>query len=319
MIIRLGYVAMSMVLKDCSPSRTVTVTNLQRIERQDIRISKLLGLARENLHNTRRLLYHNEANDIAVFRITSKLIPLAIHPIAAGWDWASDLSGELKSLGELIKEQSVRVSAHPDHYTLINSPKEEVIDSSIKGLEYHNDIFSSMGLSASAKLVIHVGGLYGNKAQSIDRFVKNFDLLPQYIKDRIILENDDKVYTAADVLGICQKLDIPMVLDVHHDLCNGGSTGLRELIEDIFNTWNGQALVPKVHISSPKSEKNFRSHADYIDHEFFLDFLKAAKRAGRDFDVMIEAKNKDIALFRLMDDLKGKKDIRVLTGASLEI
>jgi UV DNA damage endonuclease len=319
MIVRLGYVAMSMVLKDCSPSRTVTVTNLQKIERQEVRISKLLGLARENLHNTRRLLYHNQANDIAVFRITSRLIPLATHPIAAGWHWADDLKDELKSLGELITEQHVRVSAHPDHFTLLNSNREEVIESSIKDLEYHNDIFCGMGLDSSAKLVIHVGGLFGNKAHSADRFIKNFDLLPGYIKGRIVLENDDKIYTAADVLDICQRLGIPMVLDVHHDWCNGDGAGVRDLLAEIFNTWNGHGLVPKVHISSAKDNKNFRSHADYIDPEFFLGFLMMAKKVGKDFDVMIEAKNKDVALFRLMDDIKGTKGIWTLTGASLEI
>ncbi len=318
MIVRFGYVAMSMVLKDCSPSRTVTATNLERIQEPKARISKLLRLARENLHNTQRLLYHNSANDISVYRFTSKLIPLATHPLASDWKWMEDLWDELKSLGSYVKERGMRTSAHPDHFTLLNSPKGEVLEKALKDLEYHHSVFKGMGLDASAKLVIHVGGLYVNKEESVNRFLENYKAVPPYIRERITLENDDKIYTAEDVLGICQKTGAPMVLDVHHDWCNKGIRDAGSLLEDIFETWKGQPLVPKVHISSPKSEKNFRGHSDYIDPDFFLEFLEMAKRVGQDFDVMVEAKYKDRALFRLMEDMKSIKWIKVKNGAAIE-
>lgn len=318
MIIRLGYVAMSMVLKDCSPSHTVTATNLEKIKEREIRILKLQRLARENLHNTQRLLYYNEASDIYVYRITSKLIPLATHPIAQGWNWTDGLKDELKSLGEYVREQGLRISAHPDHYTLLNSPRDDVLEKSLQDLEYHNNIFKGMGLDGTAKLVIHVGGLYGHKEEAMARFVSNFKKLPSYIKERITLENDDKVYTAGDVLDICREIEVPMVLDIHHDWCNNDGGNISRLLGEIFDTWEGQALVPKIHISSPKGQKNFRSHADYIDPEFFLEFLKTAKKTGRDFDVMIEAKEKDRALFKLINDLEDIKWIRIINGASIE-
>jgi UV DNA damage endonuclease len=318
MIVRFGYVAMSMVLKNCSPSRTVTATNLEKIKEQEVRISKLLRLARENLHNTQRLLYHNSAHDIFVYRVTSRLIPLATHPFVFGWDWMGDLKDELKSLGDYITKNSIRVSAHPDHFTLLNSPREEVLEKSLEDLEYHNNIFTGMGLDGCAKLVIHVGGLYGDKNTSAKRFVSNFNALPSYIKERITLENDDKIYTAGDVLDICRQLCVPMVLDIHHDWCNSDGTSIDSILEDIFDTWKGQALMPKIHVSSPKGGKNFRGHADYIDPEFFLGFLDAAKKIGQDFDVMIEAKDKDLALFKLMEDMKSKKWIKILNQASIE-
>lgn len=318
MIVRFGYVAMSMVLKDCSPSRTVTATNLEKIKEPKARISRVHRLARENLHNTQRLLYHNSARNISVYRFTSKLIPLATHPLLSGWNWVEDLKKELKSLGDYVKEQSFRVSAHPDHFTLLNSPRQEVLKNSLEDLEHHHKIFEGMGLGSWAKLVIHVGGLYGNREESIKRFIENFNALPTCIKERMTLENDDRIYTAEDVLDICNKTGAPMVLDAHHDWCNRGIRDVSSLLEDIFGTWKGQPLVPKVHISSPKSDKGFRSHADYIDPEFLLWFLEKAKKVGQDFDVMIEAKEKDRALFRLMEDIERIGWLKVLNGASVE-
>lgn len=318
MIVRFGYVAMSMVLNDCSPSHTVTATNLERIKEEEIRILKLLRLARENLKNTQRLLYHNHAHGISVYRFTSKLIPLATHPLASDWDWMGDLKNEFKSIGDYVRQHNFRVSAHPDHFTLLNSPRKEVLEKSREDLEYHNNIFNGMGLDSSAKLVIHVGGLYRDKEKSIQRFVQNYDRLPPYIRERITLENDDKTYTAADVLQICRHISIPMVLDIHHHWCNNDGIDIEAILEQVFDTWKGQPLVPKIHLSSPRGQKNFRSHADYIDPEFFLGFLRAARKIGRDFDVMIEAKDKDLALFKLMKDLKGVDWVRILDDASIE-
>ena len=319
MKIRFGYVAMSMVLKDCSPSRTVTATNLEKIAEREIRISKLTRLARQNLRNTRRLLYHNSAHDISVYRFTSRLIPLATHPLTSGWTWKEDLKDELRSLGDYVKERGFRVSAHPDHFTLLNSPRNEVVEKSLEDLEYHNSIFQGMGLDGLAKLVIHVGGLYRDKEQSTKRFVENFSALPAYIRDRITLENDDRTYTTADVLEICRKIHVPMVLDIHHHWCNSGGTDLESLLEGVFDTWKGQSLVPKIHLSSPKDRKNFRGHADYIDSAFFVDFLETAQKTRQNFDVMLEAKNKDLALFKLMKDLESIKWIKFLDQASIEI
>ena len=166
---------------------------------------------------------------------------------------------------------------------------------------------------------MHVGGAYLDKIKSMRIFIDNFNDLPAHLRDRIILENDDKIYTARDVLGICQYLGIPMVLDVHHHYCNNDNDDIKNYLPSIFDTWNGQILPPKVHISSPKGIGNFRSHADNIDLAVFLEFLQNAKAVDRDFDVMIEAKNKDVALFNLLQALKTVPGIRFIDEASIEI
>ncbi len=318
MRVRFGYVAMSLLVKNCSPSKTVTVKTLSKIEDQEAKQFKLTNLAKTNIKNTQRLLYHNKAYEIKIYRFTSKLIPLATHPITNDWDWEKEVKDELKLMGDFIKKEGFRVSAHPDHFTLLNSPKEEVLESSIKDLEYHNKIFELMEIGKEGKLILHIGGKYGGKKTSIDRFKENFKNLPKYLKERIILENDDKTYTAKEVLEICQDLKVPMVLDIHHHWCNNDGEDIKDYIKDIFSTWDNEDLLPKIHISSPKSEKEFRSHADNININFFIEFLKKAKLIDNDFDVMIEAKNKDKALFNLMENLEKVGEVNIIDGGSID-
>jgi UV DNA damage endonuclease len=239
------------------------------------------------------------------------------------WDYVSDLGEALKRLGTYIKDDDFRVSAHPDHFTFLNSNSQDVIEASIRDLDYHVKVFDAMGLSDYRyKLVLHVGGLYGNKPGSIDRFIGSFLELPDRIRKRIILENDDKSYTAVDVLGICNKLHIPMVLDVHHHNCINSGEQLGNILPEIFATWEGEPDPPKVHFSSPKSRKDFRSHADDINPDDFTDFVRIAEHVGKNIDIMLEAKNKDTALLNLSEALNGiewlepssRSDFSVLSG-----
>lgn len=320
MIIRLGYVAMTLNLVDSSPSGVVTVATFNKLPDWDVRLYRLRKIAKKNLDNTLRILRYNKALNITVYRLTSKLIPLATHPAVSEWNYIEDLKDELASIGDFIRENNFRVSAHPDHYTLINSTSNKVLEESVKDLDYHVKLYEAMGLADYRyKLVMHVGGLYKDKKASIKRFKENFIRLPDRIRNRIILENDDKSYTAADVLDICKDLSIPMVLDVHHHNCVNNQEKIQDLIPEIFNTWEKECDVPKIHFSSPKSLKDFRSHADDIDFEEFSDFLSAAFGVNRNFDVMLEAKNKDNALFKLSEQLGTLEGIKRINEGMFEI
>jgi len=320
MLIRFGYVAMTLVLENCSPSKTITYKRFSELSDQETKLQRLRKLTEENLENIRRILIHNQAHDVKVFRLTSKIVPLATHLEASFFDYVEDFRERFRMLGDYIRENDFRVSAHPDHFTLLTSEKEDIIKASIRDLDYHCKIFEAMGIDeALGKLVLHVGGAYKNKQKAIDIFEKNFIELEPRIRDRIILENDDKTYSVVEVLGLCRKLKIPMVVDLHHHWCCNNGEKIEDLLDDIFDTWNNQNLAPKIHISSPKNQKDFRSHADDIDIEPFIEFLKLAKNIDRDFDVMIEAKNKDIALFKLMEGLKEIDFIKVIDQASIQI
>jgi len=298
MEVRLGYVAMSMELKDASPSKTVSVTAFNNIKTSEAKKHKLKKIALENLNNTLRILRYNIERDIMVYRFSSKLIPLATYDLGE-WNYKEELKDEFEKIGNLIKKFDMRVSFHPDHFVILNSISDKVYEDSVKTLEYHNNMYEAMNLDDKYKMVLHIGGIYSNKSEAIKRFYEGFDKLPDRIKKRIVLENDDKCFSANDVLRICKNLKVPMVLDVHHHNCLNNGEKLDGIIEECFNTWNNEYFPPKVHFSSPKSEKNFRAHSDYIDSNDFFDFIDKTKRIDRNFDVMIEAKEKDKALLEL--------------------
>ncbi len=283
---RLGYVAMTLNLEDCSPSGTVTYTAFEKISSEEARLYRLRKATNKNLLNTLRILRYNKALDISVYRLTSKLIPLATHPSLLSWNYIDDFTDSLREIGEFIKQNDFRISAHPDHFTLINSPLPKVLEDSLRDLDYHVKLYEAMGLEDSKyKLVMHVGGVYGNKQDSIERFCDSFIKLPDRIRSRLIIENDDRCYNTYDVLELCQKLDIPMVLDVHHHYCLCGEGDLKNVLPDIFDTWKGEYFPPKIHFSSPKNSKDFRSHADLIEYNEFMAFLNIAAKVNRNFDL----------------------------------
>lgn len=311
---------MTLSLENCSPSGTVTYATYSKLKDEKAKGVRLDRVSKQNIENTLRILKYNRAMGIEVYRLTSKLIPLATHGELEGWEYSLQFSEELKQLGDYIQENDFRISAHPDHFTILNPVKQEVLKASINDLDYHVKLYEAMGLEDyKYKLVLHVGGLYGDKYSSIERFKENFVKLPDRIKKRIIIENDDKSYTAVDVLEICKDLGTPMVLDVHHHRCVNNGESLVELLPDIYKTWDREQLPPKIHFSSPKSQKEFRSHADFIDYSDFYEFLNMVKPFNRDIDIMLEAKMKDRALLDLSDRLMSTEGLVYINKAAFKI
>ncbi|MFD0696868.1 UV DNA damage repair endonuclease UvsE [Paenibacillus sp. GCM10027628] len=329
MIIRLGYVAMSTEVKNASPSKTMTATNFSKLVDREAAIRKLERIAAENLHNTLRLLRHNRAHDIMVYRFSSKLIPLIGHELLKDWDPIPTLAAEFQEVGTYAKQNGMRVSFHPDHFTVLSTPKKDVLQKSIEDLERHSAMLNAMGLGMEAMCNIHVGGTYGDKDKAAKRFVHNFMELRPEIQQRITLENDDKTFTALETLELAERVSAPMVLDIHHHMVNNSGEDAAELWPRIMGTWkrtegnilneSAASLPPKIHVSSPKSEKDPRSHADYVEVGHLFAFLKQIAPITPRLDIMIEAKMKDDALFRLMDDLKQQSGVSVLNQASVEL
>jgi UV DNA damage endonuclease len=319
MLVRLGFVAMSLKLENASPSRTMTYKSYQALTSDESRLFRLKKITKENLLNTYRIMVHAHVHGVQLYRITSRLVPLATHSEVLDWNYTAELTDEFQRIKNHIKLTGMRISAHPDHFTVLTSARKEVTEASIRDLLYHDAILSAMGVGPEGKLVLHIGGTYNDKKKAIEAFIDNYSSLPRSIQNRIILENDDKSYTASDTLALCQKLQIPMVFDVHHHFCNPDGYAVEELLTPIFETWRGQRLLPKVHYSTPKSLESIRSHADNIDSDAFYGFLQQAKSLNQDFDVMLEAKNKDAALFQLIGSLEQYSDVKVLNGASINL
>lgn len=320
-LVRLGYAAMSMNVKNGSPSQTMTYTQFLKNEDKKASISKLERIAVSNLTNCLRLLRHNAAHDIEFFRLSSKLIPLANHPDLAGWNYMMSLADSLDSIRSYLhRHPSMRIDFHPDHFVVLNTPKIDVFKNAVKTLHMHKALLEGMGVEPKHRCVLHVGGAYNNKEKALEQFIHNWGTIPVPLQNMIMLENDDKTFTVSETLHLCEKIGIPFIFDYHHYLANHEEgEQWEEEWPRMINTWKKSTLPLKMHISSPKSEKEFRAHADFIEAKGFMHFLHQVKGSIPQIDVMIEAKRKDDALFALMEHLNEERCIEAVGGASFYI
>lgn len=316
MKIRFGYVANALGLWDASPSKTLTFARYSVLPKEE-RIEKLHSITAQNLQHTKRILHYNIAHEIKLYRFSSSLVPLATHPEVM-WDFLTPFKNEWAEIGQLIKDFNLMVSFHPNQFTLFTSSKEEVTNNAVKDMEYHYKMLKAMNALDTAIINIHIGGAYGDKSTSLMRFHQNLKKLPEQIKKYMTLENDDKTYNVEETLITCEKENIPMILDYHHYMANKGEVDLPLYLQRIFDTWKGRNLIPKVHISSPKSEQSYRSHADFVSMDFVRPFLEMAKTLNQDFDIMIEAKQKNLAMHKLIEDIATIRGVKRIAGSSVE-
>ncbi|WP_144569032.1 UV DNA damage repair endonuclease UvsE [Bacillus pseudomycoides] len=316
MIMRFGYVSHAVALWDCSPAKTMTFTTWKKLGKQE-REEKLYNITMQNLMHTLRTLHYNIAHEIPLYRLSSSIVPLATHP-EVDFDYIDIFTPFWRKMGKLIREHNLRVSFHPNQFTLFTSEKPHITDNAVLDMTYHYNVLDAMGLADSSYINIHIGGAYGNKEKALLRFHENLKKLPPHIKQQMTLENDDKTYTASETLAVCKLERIPFIFDYHHHMANLCDEPLEALLPAIFKTWDHTNTIPKVHISSPKSEKEFRSHANYIDATFIKPFLHVMRELNQDFDIMIESKQKDLALFQLVNELASIKGIKRISGATLQ-
>ena len=305
MLVRLGYVAISTALNVTS---STPYTYSEYLNKHNI--DKLDNVIRSNLLALEEILKYNVKNNIHFYRISSKIIPLATKDDVK-FNYTTKYKEYYDRISKIIKDNNLRVDFHPDQFCVLNSTNNDVVKNSIKILEYHYYLLNMMMVKDKV-LILHVGSNVFGKDNSIKRFINNFNKLPEYLKKCIVIENDDKIFNVSDVLKISEVINVPVVLDYHHYNCNKSTID----IEKIFNTWN---ITPKIHFSSPKNKKEFRSHNDYINSDDFINFIESIKKYNTDVDIMLEAKMKDDALFRLVRELKYKTNYRFIDDTSFEV
>ncbi len=305
MLIRLGYACISETLDNVTSSSTYTYTNFMKEKDYD----KLDRIIVSNFLDLEKIINYNIKNNIHFYRLSSGIIPLATKNDVL-FDYINKYQYFYKKIGNLVKTNNMRVDFHPSEYCVLNSTRSEVVQNSIDILEYHYRLLEQFGIDDKV-LVLHVGSNQFGKKQSISRFINNFRKLPKYLQNVIAIENDDKIFNVEDCLEISSKINVPVVFDYHHFLCNKSSLDY----EKIISTWNKRV---KMHFSSPKNKtkKEFRSHHDYIDPDSFIEFLDSIKDLKCDIDIMIEAKKKDEAMFRLIRNLKYKTDYEFIDDTS---
>ncbi|MEG0307795.1 MAG: UV DNA damage repair endonuclease UvsE [Clostridium sp.] len=293
MINRIGYACINTSLND-----NFRDCRLNSVYKQGIPYLKDIII--HNLNLTKNTLLWNIDNDIFFYRATSKLVPFATHKevlrdFSFRWYEDENILKILAEIKEIIHENNIRLSMHPDQFTILNSLREDVVLNSIDNLIYHKDILEYMG---GSDLIIHTGGVYGDKPASIERFISNFNKLPKNIKKYLRLENDDVSYNLKDVLDISKTCGIPVVLDIHHHNCNnGGVNTVNPFIYDVSNSWKKTGLIPKCHISSGITTYTDKRHADYISPSDFFSFCEITEPVI--VDLMVEAKMKEQAVLML--------------------
>lgn len=312
MIIRLGYACITETLTGITTSSSYTYTNYTKEQNK----TKLDRIIKSNLTDLGKILDYNISNNIHFYRLSSKLIPLATKKEVV-FNYLSKYDKYYEYLSKKIEDSRMRVDLHPDQFCVLNSTNKDVVKNSIEILKYHYNILNKLKIKNKV-LVLHVGSNAFGKSNSLTRFINNYMTLPKSIRDTIVVENDDKVFNIKDCLYLNEKLNVPVVLDYHHHFCNNDGINLYDYIEDIFNTWKN--INPKVHFSSPKNltKKEIRSHNDYIDSNKFIEFVEDIKHFDYDIDIMIEAKKKDEALFRLIRELKYKTNYKFIDDTTFE-
>ena len=305
MKVRLGYACITNCINDSSSSPYTYSEYLK-----DGDIDKLDRVIISNLKSLNNIIDYNIKNNIHFYRISSKIIPLATKDDVK-FDYINKYKSYYDTIGKKISDSKMRVDFHPDQFCVLNSVKSDVVSNSVKILEYHYNLLNMLNVNDKI-LILHVGSSTFGKENSISRFINNFNKLPDYLKKCIVIENDDKVFNVSDTLKISDMINVPIVLDYHHYKCNKSDID----IERIFKTWN---IKPKLHFSSPKSKKNFRSHSDYINSDDFIEFIEFIKKYNTDVDIMLETKMKDEALFRLVRELKYKTNYNFIDDTSFEI
>lgn len=301
MLVRLGYVSISKTLEEKAKFKTINYTNYQKEDEEKSK-EKLDNIIKNNLETLNKIIKYNIKNNIHFYRLTSNLIPLATLD-EVNFNYTDKYKNLYNEISKNIINNNLRIDMHPSEYTILNTVRSEVLDNTIKILKYHEDIINNLKIKKPI-MIVHVGSNTFGKKASLTRFVNNFYKLPISIQHKIAIENDDKTFNVEDILKLCKKLNVPMILDVHHNKCNPSEKPLEFYLQTIFNTW--KTNTPKIHFSSPKNntKKDIRTHHNYINVDEFILFLEKAKYYTEKLDIMLEAKMKDEALFRLIRELK---------------
>ncbi|KAL4811945.1 UV-endonuclease UvdE-domain-containing protein [Aspergillus spinulosporus] len=266
-----------------------------------------LGLA--NARDLLKLIRWNDRYGIKFMRLSSEMFPFASHK-EYGYKLAPFASETLSEVGRLVAELGHRVTVHPGQFTQLGSPRKEVLENSFRDLEYHSEMLQLLKLpeqqDRDAVMILHMGGVFGDKEATLDRFRQNYQKLSQDIKNRLVLENDDVSWSVHDLLPICEELNIPLVLDYHHHNIIFDSSQLREGTLDIMNlydrikaTWTRKNITQKMHYSEPVAaaitNRQRRKHSDRV---------RVLPPCDPTMDLMIEAKDKEQAVFELMRTYK---------------
>lgn len=259
-------------------------------------------LAEKNLNDLKTLLIWNSQNNIHHFRISSDLFPRITDTTIPEKDRlkVQDFKNILDDIGQVIRTTGQRVTMHPGQYNQVGANSTEVFDSTVLDLSMHADVLDYMGCDDNSIITVHGGGTYKNKEKTKKRWCDNFNLLPSNVKSRLTIENCETQYSIIDCLDISDVCGIPIIFDCHHYACYNKKHSVDIDIDTympyILDTWRDRR--PVFHISEQKLGARLGSHSDFIK-EIPSYLLEIPLKYGVGFDLEVEAKAKEAAIFKL--------------------
>ena len=296
---QMGYACINMHLSQQKPKVYTGRSMIKRtFTEKGISYASQLGL--DNCKDLMTIIKWNNNNGFKFFRITSNLFPWCSEYKLSDMPDYEEICSVLSDVGKYIHDNDMRITSHPGPFNVLTSPHPHVVDNCIKDLSIHGEVFDLMNLSRTPynKINIHIGGVYGDKVSAMDRFCTNFHRLPESVKSRLTVENDDKgtMYSVVDLYeGVYKVIGIPIVFDYHHHaFCTGGLSE-EDALEVAMSTWPTD-IVPVVHYSESRQREyedpkiRPQAHSDYI-----IDYIDTY---GNEVDIMVEAKAKELAVLK---------------------
>jgi UV DNA damage endonuclease len=282
-VIRLGYPTQNLTIP-ASTNRTLRLATLSDAE-------KVRALVWENLLGLETILRWNSERGVYLFRMGQSLVPFASHP-AFPYDSEAEHGDDLREVGTLARSLGIRLSMHPGQFIQPGSLKPRVSERSLAELRYAARVFDLIG-SPDSVIVVHMGGAYEDRTATAARFVETLRPETRVLR-YLALENDERVWAVPEIVATASALGVPAITDAFHHRLNPGGLTLREALDLSLPTWKGRGVRPKVHLSSQDPDKQAGAHAYSVDLRDWRTLLDALE--GRETDVMVEAKGKELAL-----------------------
>lgn len=284
---RIGYPCVNETL-DCTATSTFRLASYSS--------ERLVQAVGNNLRCLRRILAWNVQHQLLFFRIGSGVVPFGSHPINT-FPWQTHFATEFRVLGDYIRQHDLRVSFHPDQFVVLNSPDAGIVERSIQELIYQGSMLDLMGLDSTHKLQIHVGGLYNDRELAISRFISTYQRLPEAVRARLVIENDDRLFSLQDCLRVHAAVGIPILFDNFHHECLNHGEPMAEALRLAAATWHPtRDGVMMMDYSSQAPGERKGKHTPTLEDDLFEGFLRDLN--GLDADIMLEIKDKEASAHR---------------------
>ncbi|RFP66951.1 UV DNA damage repair endonuclease UvsE [Hymenobacter lapidiphilus] len=291
---RIGYPCVNETL-DCTSTSTFRLASYTD-ERLELTVAN-------NLRCLLRILEWNVAHGLLFFRIGSGVVPFGSHPINT-FPWQTRFAAEFRAIGDYVRGHHLRISFHPDQFVVLNSPDAGIVERSVQELIYQGSMLDLMGLDSTHKLQIHVGGLYNDRELAIDRFIATHQRLPEAVRARLVIENDDRLFSLQDCLRVHAAVGIPVLFDNFHHECLNHGEPMAEALRLAAATWHPtRDGVMMMDYSSQAPGERKGKHTPTLEDDLFAGFLRDLGEL--DVDIMLEIKDKEASAHRACATMRG--------------